>query len=142
MLLSLLETLRLMTPESQQSENLLLKPREKGVVMRDKGHPETLILCALQGCRVHFPDLSHKQGAQEEAPSRPWWGPSPEVVSTGSSSGVGCPWTFHDSRPMRINKCFMQISFLSLPAPWAPASHLGDLERGRCWDITHTNTAG
>ena len=49
------------------------------------------------------------------------------------------PRPFHDSSPMRISKCFMQISFLSLPAPQSPKSHLGDLERDPCWDFTHTN---
>ena len=112
MLLSLLETLRLMTPESQQSENLLLKPREKGVVMRDKGHPETLILCALQGCRVHF--LTSAISKEPKKKHRPSHGGNPHRmwshrIFSQSRVSLGLFMT----PQMRIRKCFMQISFLS-----------------------------
>ena len=30
---------------------------------------------------AHSATLSHRQGAREEAPTRPWWGPSRDVAS-------------------------------------------------------------
>ena len=51
---------------------------------------------------AHSATLSHRQGAREEAPSKPWWGPSQIAASSGMLDGwggmewdgMGCPWTF------------------------------------------------
>ena len=61
--------------------------------MGDKGHMSPCFMCSPQ-MQSLFPDLSHRQGAQEEAPSKPWWGPSQIVASLDSWDEMGCLWTF------------------------------------------------
>ena len=68
-------------------------------------------------------DLSHKPGAREAPPSRPWQGPSQGPLSSALHCSQG-PGPFHAAQTKGRGRFFMQISCLSLPA-W----------EGQCWDL-------